>query len=935
MLSAKLQSRARLRFVGILAASTVVALAAAWLAYSTIKPIAAAEMHVFVDSPSPSVVQQPAYPVGALIQRAEMFGRVMTSPPAVHHIAQLAKVPEHRLGAYARTTAIVPSSFREPSSEERAAEILIQDRPYRLEVEARTTTPVLDIYTHAPTLAEAKRLADAAYSDLQQRLGKMADDEGIAVKHRVVLRRLGPPRGGPINNGMAAAVGAFTYLIAFALVFLLLRRLTRDPAEAARPRQRYADTDAWPHTGRLAPWMFAMFLVVVWLVPFDDIHLKVHMPIDLGFDRLVLPVVIATWIMAILGGGRRVAAAAHHADPRRGRDLRAVRVPERDPQRGIAEREPRARGRAEAAPAAALLRVAVRDRRHGGAGQRGQHLPLVHARRSRSSARSASCGSTGSSRTCSTTGPTSCSRRSSTSATPTRRPSTTSGAASSAARRSCRWRPSRCSAWRSASRSCASRRSQDWRRRLMYGLAAALLFAAAFATFRKSALLAPISVIAAIAYFRRRELLKLSPLALMIVIMLPVLAPGAVGMTTTQFDAEPARRLDCERSRVRLRRHPSRTCGRISCSARAGGRYDPVSYRILDSELLHRLVEMGVLGLLAYVGMMVAVVWTARRTINDRDPRWAPLALIGTAAAVSFLVVSALFDVLAFPHDVYIFLYMAGLVSVVVSRDRDGAERHEHDGERVRRVPFKRVERREHASVGAHETPAHRSGGGRPPRRPVHERALHGSGQGGSRQAVLDGGPPPKGGDRDHGSTPPPRPAGAADQPRRPGGEGRNAPKFKRRRRTAGTAVAFVLALGVTLGMHSRGGSTPQPAASPPAVAAETATPQPLPKLTATPPKQLGKPHRRKPHRRKPRKHRAPVRTTTPPGEIMAITVPTATPTPTPRYVPTPAPTPRYVPPARTPAPPKATPAPGGSFDTGAAKPQPTPDSGSFDSSGS
>src|SRR4051812_37124178 len=99
MLSQRLQSRARLRFVGILAVSTVVALAAAWLAYSTIKPIAAAEMHVFVDSPSPSVVQQPAYPVSALIQRAELFGRVMTSPLAVAHVAQLAKVPEDQLGA--------------------------------------------------------------------------------------------------------------------------------------------------------------------------------------------------------------------------------------------------------------------------------------------------------------------------------------------------------------------------------------------------------------------------------------------------------------------------------------------------------------------------------------------------------------------------------------------------------------------------------------------------------------------------------------------------------------------------------------------------------------------------------------------------------------------------------------------------------------------
>jgi O-antigen ligase len=931
MLSAKLQSPARLRFIGILVASTVVALAAAWLAYSTIKPIAAAEMHVFVDSPSPSVVQQPAYPVGALIQRAELFGRVVTSPPAVAHIAQLTKIPKNELGAYARTTALVPAAFREPASEERAAEILMQDRPYRLEVEARTTTPVLDIYTHAPTLGEAKGLADAAYSDLQQRLGKMADDEGIAVKDRVVLRRLGPPRGGPINNGMAAAVGAFTYLIAFALVFLVLRRLFRDPAEAARPRPRYADTDAWPHTGRLAPWMFAMFLVVVWLVPFDDIHLKVQMPIDLGFDRLVLPVVIATWIMAILGGGAasprlritpiHIAVGIFVLCAFLSVILNAGSLNESLELEGALKQLPLLLSYVSLFVIAA---TAVR------ANEVNTFLSFTLAL-----AVICAVGTLWEYRF----------KQNlfyiwSDKLLP---PIFDVGHADSAAvddigRRVVRGPaivPLETVAMLGMALGIPIVRltqTQDWRRRLMYGLAAALLFAAAFATFRKSALLAPISVVAAIAYFRRRELLKLSPLALMIVIMLPILAPGAVGMTTTQF--EPSRlgvstvsdrSSDYDAVRPDVWSH--------LLLGKGWGSYDPVSYRILDSELLHRLVEMGVLGLLAYVGMMVAVVWTARRTINDRDPRWAPLALIGTAAAVSFLVVSALFDVLAFPHDVYIFLYMAGLVSVVVSRDRDGAERHEHDGERVRRIPFKRVERREHASVGAHETPARRAGGGRPTRRREHERALHGGGQGGSRQAVLDGGPPPKGGDRDHGSVPPPRPAGAADPPRRPGGEDRNAPKFKRRRRTAGAAVAFVLALGVTLGMHSRGGSTPQPAASSPAVAAETATPQPFPKLTGTPPKQL-----RKPHRRKPRKHRAPVRTTTPPGEIMAITAPTSTPVPTPtatpRYVPTPAPTPRYVPPARTPTP-RATPAPGGSFDTGAAKPKPTPASGEFDSSGS
>src|SRR6188472_707995 len=122
--------RRRLRLFAILAASTIAALAAAVLAHGTVKPIAASSLHVFVDTPSTSVVQQPSYPFDSLVERGELFGRLITSQPAVTHIAQLAGVPPNQVGAYARTTSAVPAAFREPTSEERAAEILVAYRPY-------------------------------------------------------------------------------------------------------------------------------------------------------------------------------------------------------------------------------------------------------------------------------------------------------------------------------------------------------------------------------------------------------------------------------------------------------------------------------------------------------------------------------------------------------------------------------------------------------------------------------------------------------------------------------------------------------------------------------------------------------------------------------------------------------------------------------------
>ena len=83
-----------------------------------------------------------------------------------------------------------------------------------------------------------------------------------------------------------------------------------------------------------------------------------------------------------------------------------------------------------------------------------------------------------------------------------------------------------------------------------------------------------------------------------------------------------------------------------------------------------RLVEGGVLGLLAFVLHDRVGGMGARATIARAIRTWAPLALIGVAAAVSFGVAATLFDVLAFPHPVYIFLYMAGLSAAVLTRER-------------------------------------------------------------------------------------------------------------------------------------------------------------------------------------------------------------------------------------------------------------------------
>jgi O-antigen ligase len=169
-------------------------------------------------------------------------------------------------------------------------------------------------------------------------------------------------------------------------------------------------------------------------------------------------------------------------------------------------------------------------------------------------------------------------------------------------------------------------------------------------------------------YFRRRELLSLAPLGLVLVIVVTALSPGAVHGVVSQFTRSDRatvattsdRTADYDAIRPDLWTH--------LLVGRGYGSYTPDTYRILDSEILTRLVDTGVLGLLAFLGIGLSVVFAARKTIARRDQQSSPVALVATAGAVCFLTVSTLYDVSGFPHATYVFLYIAGLGTVVLGR---------------------------------------------------------------------------------------------------------------------------------------------------------------------------------------------------------------------------------------------------------------------------
>lgn len=724
-------------FVGLVSAALAtgsISLLPPKLRSSEPRVVAAAATHVLVDSQSPPILHrlEEDLVIDTLVAHSELLGRVMVNPPVLKHIARHAGVAPDQIAADA-PASFGPRALTEPLSEERASEIRSSEFPYRLEVQPRPESPIIDIYTQAPSTAEATRLANAAVLGLRDYLRGLANRQGFAQPEPLRLRQLEAAHGGVVNGGAPVALAILAFLLAFALscaaafglVRLRERRVARRPEEVdppvgsngasagapPRPATRFDGLHArlaavrgeagaagdWPRTTRVLPWMLAAFIAMLWLVPFDSIELTASLPIDLKFDRLVLPFFVAIWLLALAAGGKaapRVRPTWIHAAvgafvvcaflsvilnarelnqtlewelSLKGLPLLISYVSLFVMAASVARRNEIPAFLKYTLALAALCALGILweywFKQNLFYDWSDKLLPGVFSV-----------------------------------------DEPFAGAVDDTGRRFLRG-PGTLALEDVAMLSMALpialvglMQVRHWRGRILYGLAACLLVAAMLATSRKSALVAPISVVLTLVYCRRRELLKLAPLALILVLFIQILAPGAIRMTTSQFEPDQLgvatvndRMVDYDAVRPDVWTH--------LILGRGWDSYVPTGHRILDSEILHRLIEMGVLGVAAFLLMGLAVVLSARTTIAARDPARAPYALVGAAAAVSFLVVSALFDVLSFPHAPYIFLYLAGFVAVIIEwrpeRDEAKPERlHAAKERRVRRdAPARRPER--------------------------------------------------------------------------------------------------------------------------------------------------------------------------------------------------------------------------------------------------
>lgn len=208
-------------------------------------------------------------------------------------------------------------------------------------------------------------------------------------------------------------------------------------------------------------------------------------------------------------------------------------------------------------------------------------------------------------------------------------------------------------------------KARERRERLIYAAIVLLLMGGAVATQKKTSLIGPLICVAVLFAYRPRAMLRLAPLAVVALVAVHMVAPGALGAVVDQLSPGSVTKVNSTRDRVNdyeaikpdLVAHP--------LTGRGYGSYDQKLHRILDNQYLGLAIGVGLLGLLAYLAIFATSFRGAHRAIRSRDPSRAPPALGAAAAIVVAVVSNALLDFLAFPQLPYLLCFIAAIAYVL------------------------------------------------------------------------------------------------------------------------------------------------------------------------------------------------------------------------------------------------------------------------------
>jgi O-antigen ligase len=211
--------------------------------------------------------------------------------------------------------------------------------------------------------------------------------------------------------------------------------------------------------------------------------------------------------------------------------------------------------------------------------------------------------------------------------------------------------------------------SKERRQRLLYAAVVALLIGGAVATQKKTAMVGPGICVLVLFAYRPRAMLRLAPLAVVLLAVVHLSAPGALGGVVDQFAPGSLTTVHTTQDRVSDYRAVVPDLADNPLLGEGYESYNQQEHRILDNQYLTLGIGAGLLGIFAYIAVFGSAFLQAHRVARSGDPDRGPPAMAAAAAIVTTLIAGALLDFLALPQLPYLFCFIAAL-AVVLARDR-------------------------------------------------------------------------------------------------------------------------------------------------------------------------------------------------------------------------------------------------------------------------
>jgi O-antigen ligase len=423
----------------------------------------------------------------------------------------------------------------------------------------------------------------------------------------------------------------------------------------------------WPHTGRVMPWTVAALLAMIYLVPFDSITLPVHLPVDSKLDRFVLGFAFLLWVMVALGGTARPRLVRSPVNAAIlifllvcilsiGFNLHSLAW---DGELSLSVKQLSLAAsyvvlfyicatsvRRSEVPAFAKLLVGLACLTAIGT--------IYQYRTGTDPFFTISSAVLGGSHVASASSVTAAAAQTSASARPLVTGPAQHGLADTTLM--CVALPFALVFARAASR----RRGQA-----LWSAAGVLLLAGSFSTGRKSALLVPLASYIVLVMYDRRHL-RFLPYAVVLGGVASAILPHAISHLVFQLTHASS----SSSTATRTSDYPAVVPYILShlIIGRGYGSFDPHKYRILDDQMLGWLIEIGVVGAIAYLGLMVATVATVWRVARSGAAAERALSQAVVAVTAGFFLSNFFYDTFGFRQAPYAFFFVAALGVAMVAR---------------------------------------------------------------------------------------------------------------------------------------------------------------------------------------------------------------------------------------------------------------------------